>query len=145
MNVPHPAGGKGFYDPATKSLSDSFYSGYIDNLVLTDRFVGEVRSGLEAAGLWNTTTLIVTGDHGYRTSEWGHRIGWDGQTPILLSAPHPSRHTAFLVHIAGRDDGFAYAGGFDTVITRGLIGVILDGTVRTSADTADWIREQATR
>jgi arylsulfatase A-like enzyme len=38
-------------------------SNYFDNLELVDITLGRIRRALEAGGLWDDTTLIVTGDH----------------------------------------------------------------------------------
>ena len=42
--------------------------GYLDNLELTDGVLAEVWKGMEAAGLWDATAVIISADHSWRTA-----------------------------------------------------------------------------
>ncbi len=53
----------------TFTLGNSPIAGYIDSLALLDRTVGEFRRTMEEAGVWDSTTVLFTSDHGYRDSE----------------------------------------------------------------------------
>ena len=48
--------------------------GYLHNLALVDRSLGELRDAMETAGLWDRTTVIVLGDHGRRSPDNGMTI-----------------------------------------------------------------------
>lgn len=87
--------------------SRSFRPGgeYVDNLVLVDRSVGEIRGALEAAGLWDRTALMITSDHSDRfggiykgevdVHNPSHRV------PFLLRLPGGSARIAFKPTIKG--------------------------------------------
>jgi hypothetical protein len=62
--IPHPFG---IYDPATGRVGAHAESNYFDNLLLTDRTIGEVRQILESQGVWDEATVILTSDHSLRT------------------------------------------------------------------------------
>lgn len=66
---------------------------YDGNLALADREVGALRRALEAAGLWERSVLIVTGDHGEALQEHGY-IGHNRQVheesahiPLVIRFP----------------------------------------------------------
>ncbi|HXG63610.1 MAG TPA: sulfatase-like hydrolase/transferase, partial [Blastocatellia bacterium] len=44
--------------------------GYLDNLALVDRTVGELRRTMEEAGMWDRTTILITSDHSLRGGNW---------------------------------------------------------------------------
>jgi hypothetical protein len=94
--IPHPPG---IYDRNRNALRTSG-SNYFDNLELVDIVLGQIRRKLENAGLWDDTTLVVTGDHPLRPSFWSHRPIWtneeaqlcakrkDPRVPLLIKLPH---------------------------------------------------------
>jgi hypothetical protein len=65
LPVPHPPG---IYDRSTGKLRDA--GTYIDNLALADRSLDELINSLNATASAGNTTLIVSGDHSWRTSMW---------------------------------------------------------------------------
>jgi hypothetical protein len=110
LPVPHPPF---FYDRTRRdhSLRQSPVTGYYDSLELVDRSLGELRSTLERAGLWDDTSLVVSADHPCRFSE--HLIGRRTET------------IPFLVKLAGKSQPFHYSGRFNTVLTKDLILTML--------------------
>jgi hypothetical protein len=86
-SVPH---GPDIFDRTADSLTylNTSKVGYFDNLVLADRFMGEIKSAMKKAGLWETATVLITSDH-----EWRHVRLYDGKRlrklPYLLKMPNP--------------------------------------------------------
>ena len=82
------------FDAQRKSLTCFNYStlGYLDNVVLTDNFLGKIRRTMESAGLWNSTAVLITADHPRRAAE-----RYDGKTdnriPLLLKMPGQTEAT----------------------------------------------------
>ena len=104
---------------------------YLENLVRADRALAEVRAEMERAGLWETTTIIVTSDHGFRND-------------AALDAPINSHElrlplVPFLLKLPGRAQPLEYAPPFNTVLTRDLIQALLGGELSTSDDVASWL------
>jgi hypothetical protein len=63
LPIPHP---DGIYDRKHHRLTTG-YSTYIDNLALADEYLGHIRQILEQQNRWNSATVLVMGDHSWRT------------------------------------------------------------------------------
>jgi hypothetical protein len=111
------------YDAARGALSARTENTYADNLVLTDRTLGELRRELEAAGLWEETAVIVTSDHWWRSPPDG-----------LID-----KHVPFIVKLRGQKEGATYETSFNTVLTRGLILAVLRGEVADPPGLMRWL------
>jgi hypothetical protein len=82
---------------AQSAFTDRCGSSYLDNLALTDRVLGQLLATLQASPRWNQTTLIVQGDHSWRTAIWRGLPAWteeDEQASRGLFDPRP----ALLIH-----------------------------------------------
>jgi hypothetical protein len=133
MPVPHPPY---FYSAATgrddlrstpfTAILDQGQQGYIDALALTSRTIGELRTAMEQAGLWNSTTHIFSADHPFR-----HRVALDGK-PV-------SRHVPYLVKLAGQTGPVDYQAPFSTLLTRKLILAVLSGEVAQPGQLSGWL------
>ncbi len=112
------------YDRKTQGFTQHKYSynGYLDNLVLMDRALGDIRKSLEGAGLWEQTTLVLTSDHAFREAQ---RIDGrlDGRVP-------------FLVKVSGLSDSLTYAFAFNTFVVDDLVLSLIRRGVRTTSDVA---------
>ena len=73
LPLPHPPG---IYDRRTQRLAGEAGHSYIDNLALADIALGEMMHGLVETPRWPETTLIVNGDHSWRTNLWRSLPGW---------------------------------------------------------------------
>jgi hypothetical protein len=71
--APHPPG---IYDRAKNDFSLESKNGYIDNLALVDRTIGDLRRTMEGAGVWDETTVIISSDHWWRTEMWRRGPFW---------------------------------------------------------------------
>ena len=100
-------------------------TGYFNNLALADRTLGKLRHALETSGEWETTWIILSADHSWRTSR-----AYDGQRDYRVP---------FLVNPPGTNIPVVYSQSFNTVETRFLIQAILRGEVTNLAATADWL------
>jgi hypothetical protein len=118
--VPHvPA----IYDRRSGRLSVTRFSnldGYLDNVALVDRTIGELRQLLEAQGRWDDVTLLVTADHG-----WRERATYDGIR---------NREVPFLLKLAYQQSGLVFEKPFSTVATGELLAAILRGSVSQPED-----------
>ncbi len=115
---------------------------YADNLALVDRTVGELRKALEQAGMWDSTTLLITADHGLRPDLWRGRQGW---TPELeeLTADGQSPLVPFILKLPKENRGLVYDQPFSNVVSGDLILAILAGEIGKAADVADWLDRHA--
>jgi hypothetical protein len=113
------------YDAKTQSFSMAARIGYEDNLVLTDRTLGEIRATLERAAKWDSSIVVVTADHWWRLAE-----PVNGQQ---------DQRVPFMIKLAGQKEGMEYHKPFNTVLTRQLLLEILRGNLTSPSDVAAWI------
>lgn len=76
-------------------------SSYLDNLALADRTLGAVIGVLQQSPRWKDTTVVVQGDHSWRTMLWDWLPAWteeDDQASRGEFDPRP----ALLIHDAGQ-------------------------------------------
>lgn len=101
-------------------------AGYLDNLTLADRSLGEVLEALAASPEQARTTVIVTSDHWWRTS-----ARYDGRT---------DQRVPFLVRLAGETAAACWTDRFETVRTMELIVAILAREVITPVQLLGWLK-----
>ena len=110
LHLPLP-GTPGVYDPAAGRLTTWSFTGpeaeYLANLELVDRFVGELRRGLERARLDDRTWIVLSAAR--------PRPGAEGRVPFLVRAPE--------------GEGPHLDDAFDTRATQDLVVAILRGSV----------------
>jgi hypothetical protein len=109
----------------TFTLGNAPIAGYIDSLALLDRTVGELRRTMEAAGTWDTTTVLFTSDHGYREAE-------------LLDGKRDER-IPYLLKLAGQKGAVSYTRTFNTVVTADLMLSVLRGEIADAPSLTAWL------
>jgi hypothetical protein len=139
LPAPHPPG---IYDRAQGRFSDADGRSYLDNTALADRALGELTQAIERAGLARETTLIVSGDHGWRTGGWSHAPNWTKEEQ-RASENVETMGVPFLVRFPGQDQEFSYATPFNTMLTADMILAILRGELHSPQQFADWISGRA--
>jgi hypothetical protein len=100
---------------------------YYEQLVLTDRTFGHLRRAMEAAGVWERTSVLVTSDHGWRFAE-KHDTRRDHRVPFILK-------------LAGRSEPLTYERPFPGWLAKDLLLAVADGEVRTAAAAARWLND----
>jgi len=110
------------YDRQTHrfTLRKYSYDGYLDNLALMDRALGDLRKSLEAAGLWQETALVLTSDHAFREAQH-----IDGRL---------DRRVPFLVKLTGPSDSLTYSFAFNTFVVDDIVVALIRREVRTNTD-----------
>lgn len=123
--MPHlPAVFDGKSEVATRSNLKR--SGYLGNMVLADKGLGEIRRAMEQSGTWDDTTVIVSSDH-----------SWRDQAAVL--GGRRDNRIPFLFKPAGDSAPLSFDTPFNTLVTRDLVLAVLRGEVLTSEDAAMWI------
>lgn len=122
----------GIYRPDKRKLTVTSFStvqGYFNNLALTDRALGELRGAMEAAGLWDTSWLILSADHRWRKADrYDGRI--DHRVPFVVKAPGAKR-------------GVEMNTPMNCLLTHDLILAILRGELTDLEGAATWCEERA--
>ena len=116
-----------FYDASTgqESASPRHAPGYLDQLQLADRVLGQIRRAMKEAGVSATSTLVVSSDHWYREGD--------------LIDGHVDHRIPFLVSFPGNSRGVRYSTPFNTVLSRRLVTAILQGEIHSAAETKAWL------
>jgi hypothetical protein len=130
------------YDAHRKDFTLSEKTTYFDNLALVDRTVGELRKVLEQAGLWDSTTLLITADHGLRYALWHGGLNWTPEFDRLLEAGQ-SPTVPFILKLGGETKPLVYDSSFSNVVSGDLGLAVLSGEVSTAAQAAAWIAGRA--
>jgi hypothetical protein len=133
--APHPPG---IYDRAKDDFSLESKNGYLDNLELVDRTLGELRRAMERAGVWDKTTVIISADHWWRTEMWSRGPFWTRED-AAVSGGKMDHRIPFIVKLAGQRAQLTYTPGFNTVVTHDLVLALMRGEISSSAGVAGWL------
>ncbi len=136
LPVPHPAG---IYDRRQGKMTDVGRSSYVDNLALADKVLGHLRDELAAHGDWDGATVLVMGDHAWRT-----KLLWEGQSSWTSEDQEASHNggydprPAYLVKLPHQATGTRIATPFPTLRTRALFDQVLEGRMTSVDELQRW-------
>lgn len=126
------------YDRHRADFALSPDTNYLDNLALVDRTVGEVRRNLEKAGLWESTTLMITSDHALRPAMWRNGYNWNSAFDQLIG-PGASRTVPFILKLARQHEGAVYEPSVSNLTATQLSIAALSGEVATARQALVWL------
>jgi hypothetical protein len=104
MPVPHPPA---FWD--RRSHDYGVGGSYLDSLDYSDRFLGQILDVLEAEPRWSQTTLILQGDHSWRTGIWRTTPGWSAEDERVSNGGRWDPRPLLLIHGAGQNNAATVA------------------------------------
>ncbi len=99
LPVPHPPA---FWDRHSHNYGVG--GSYLDSLDYSDRFLGQILDVLEAQPRWPETTLIIQGDHSWRTRIWRTTPGWSAEDERVSNGGQWDPRPLLLIHLAGQQD-----------------------------------------
>lgn len=140
LPVPHPPA---IYDRRSARLDVASRHSYLDNLALADVALGNLRRAMEQSGAWQSSTVIVTSDHWWRSYFWKGGPYWGPEDDSTFGGRAPEHIVPFMVKLAGSSERLLYERPFNTVISRKLIMAILKEGIATHADLARWLDKNA--
>lgn len=133
LPIPHPPG---LYDRARHQMRNG--GSYLDNLVLADEALGELRAAIEASPAARNTTLVVSSDHSMRVPKWRGGLYWtaeDEQTFHTRFDPRP----VLMVHFAGDAEQRDVSSEFEELRTHDLLEEMLQGRMKSGAELNRWL------
>lgn len=143
--VPHPGG---IYDRRTRTFT-THRSSYIDNLALADSYLAHVRQVLEQRGEWDSSAIVVMGDHSWRTTLlWKASTSWTAEDEAASHGGQFDDRPGYIVKLPYQKGAAKIESPFSAVKTRALLQGILDGSIRSVPQLADFAaqpREQRER
>lgn len=139
LPFPHPPN---YYNP-DKGDFDQFLSPnkslkhtYLDNLILTDKVLGEIRSTLEKSKLWNNSTVIVSSDHQWRINSYLQNL-WEIERQ--LTNEKEDVRVPYFLKLKNQNESVVYEKPFNTAITKDLILEIVKGEISTPEEVKVWL------
>ena len=141
LPIPHP---DGIYDRRRGVLtSTTGSSSYVDNLALADRVLAHLCDTLKTNDEWDGATVLVMGDHGWRTQMlWKGNPGWTPEDETASSGGRFDPRPAYILKLPSEHSGNIISTPFETVNTRDLLDRIMQGTLHTEADLQTWLAKQ---
>ena len=139
MPIPHPYG---FYDRGRKTFATK-HTSYIDNLALADVYLAHVRQVLEQQGEWDYATVVVMGDHSWRTSLiWTDSMTWTDEDQAASRGGEFDDRPAYVVKLPNQQTAARIDEPFSAIHTRALLDVLLRDGLRSSDDLKIWASQQ---
>jgi hypothetical protein len=139
MPIPHPYG---FYDRKQKTFATT-HTSYIDNLALADQYLGHIRQLLDQQHQWDSTTLIVMGDHGWRTSLiWINSATWTEEDAAASHNGEFDDRPAYIVKLPNQQTPSRIDQPFTILHTRALLDALIHHSLQTPADLQAWAGQQ---
>lgn len=140
LPVPHPPG---FFDRRTGKFSSDFTT-YIDNLALADRVVAHVRQTLQQQGEWDSSAVIVMGDHSWRTKLlWEKAPTWTAEEQEASGGGAFDDRPGYIVKMPGQTAGRRIDEPYPAMRTRALLDGLLTGEIGSADDLERWVQDPA--
>jgi len=105
---------------------------YLDNLELADRTLAVLRHEMAKAGLWESTNIVITSDHGFRSAgppNWNHNA-----TPL---------HVPFFLKISGFHEHIEDNHRLNTIIVHDLLLDLLNNKITTPLGAKDFLDQHS--
>ncbi len=128
--VPHLPG---VYDQKKHAMSAEERHGYLANLALSDECLAHFRSVLESTGQWDSTTVLVMGDHSWR-------LGMEVPADVVAALGGFDPRPAYVVKLAGQHQPATIDVPYDALRTRSLLQVLLQQKIHTPEDLSSWVQ-----
>lgn len=133
--IPHLPG---LYDSKTQQMSSAQDLYYSDNLKLVDRTLTEIREKMEAEGLWENTTVIVTSDHWLREEVWTNQFFYPLSKHEKEIIVKKDFRVPFLIKFPFQQDNIMYEKNFNMVLIHDMILNILSEKISSPKELITW-------
>jgi hypothetical protein len=102
-----------------------------------------IRQILERRNEWDSTTVVIMGDHSWRTTQiWISSMTWTDEDQAASHGGEFDPRPAYIVKLANQRTSARIDTPFSAVKTRALFDVLMQGHIRTPADLETWARQQ---
>jgi hypothetical protein len=139
LPVPHPWG---FYDRHTGTFTTTG-SSYINNLALADKCLAHIRQTLEQTNQWDASTVVVMGDHSWRTKQLWHlprvEFRWAKEDDLASNSGQYDPRPVYIVKFPNQTTGTTIDTPYSTVNTRQLFDSILAHQLTTPTNLSTWV------
>jgi hypothetical protein len=114
--------------------------GYLDNLVLADNVLGDIRTAMEKANIWKESTLIISSDHSWRLVSGDAAFRAElTKEDREISGGIEDKRVPFLLKLANQKQRIDYQSPLNTVATYDLILALITGKVSEPKELNSWM------
>ena len=139
LPIPHPYG---FYD-RNKKVFSAKHTSYIDNLALADLYLKHIRQILEQHGQWDSSTVIIMGDHSWRTTQiWKDSMTWTDEDESASHGGEFDPRPAYIVKLPNQQTPARIEQPFAAISTRALLDALMQDHLQVPADLQSWVASQ---
>ena len=136
MPIPHPVG---IYNRNTRRLTTG-PSTYIDNLALADAYLAHIRSQLEQRHEWDSSTILIMGDHSWRTAPiWSLTDYWTPEEQNASDGGKFDDRPAYILKLPNQQQPAHIDTPYPAIRTRALIDALMDRRIQSTHDLEDWV------
>ena len=137
LPIPHPAG---IYDRRRMNFTDAGHVSYVDNLALADRVLASFRDTLLAHDEWDSSTVVLMGDHAWRTKLlWAGGDEWTAEDQEASHGGAFDPRPVYVVKLPDQHAGARVDVSFATLRTRELLDEVMEGRLKTPAELRRWV------
>lgn len=123
LPVPHSPS---IWSRAAGTYTQQCGGSYLDGLALADRELGDMLRILERSPRWSQTTVIVEGDHSWRSYLWQWQPAWTAEDARASSRGFDAR-PAVLIHQASQTQPQTIAAPWSLLNVHNVIEQVLHG------------------
>jgi hypothetical protein len=138
MPIPHP---EGIYDRKQGAFATSGAS-YVDNLALSDLYLAHIRQVLERQGQWDSSVVIVMGDHSWRTWYWLSLGVWTPEDTRASNGGKFDDRPGYIVKMPMQEAALRVDTPFPALKTRALLDGVINSQLKTGQDLKAWVEQQ---
>jgi hypothetical protein len=124
LPLPHPPG---FYNRQTGRFDASNHRSYLDNLALTDITLGQLLTTMQASPRWDNTSIVLCGDHSWRTFLWRKGRHWTPEDQAASRGGEFDPRPMLMVHQAGQNAPATVSQPFPLVRVHGILDSLVLG------------------
>jgi hypothetical protein len=138
LPIPHP---QGIYDRHHHVLTTG-PSTYIDNLALVDAYLAHVRQTLQQQQTWDNTTVLIMGDHSWRTALiWKLQRGWSSEEQRASHGGQFDDRPFFALKLPNQQTPARINPPFHAANTRLLLDALLSHKIETPDQLLLWTQQ----
>ncbi len=115
---------------------------YLDNLVLADRVLGEIREAMEKGGLWDDSNVIVSSDHQWRINAYKTWLSVE-DLATTNAIEHPQ--IPFLLKLKRQHESVNFDPDFNSVVTSALIQALMKNQIASPKEATAWLDRNSSR
>jgi hypothetical protein len=123
LPIPHSPN---IWSRAANAYTRQCGASYLDSLALADRELGRVLTTLQASPRWKDTTLIVQGDHSWRTILWNNQPAWTSEDQAASRSTFDPR-PAVIIHQTGQTQPRTIAQPWSLLNVHTIVEQVLHG------------------